>query len=89
MSEVVSQWKTKDGRVIDMMQMDADHMQNAFHHTTLRELQYNNKLTTLVEIKEQLLEAAKKRGIKLLYPDERFPSSRYGNYFANDRKNRD
>jgi hypothetical protein len=79
-------WKTKDQRTIRMIDMDLKHLQSAHTHSCIKELEYHNLGNIHNQLREQLERVAEIRGIKLQYPDERFPARAWGEYFVNVRK---
>lgn len=86
-------WITKDGRHIPINEMEATHLASAFLHCCTREFSVfskinilYSKLNTMTVLKEKLIKAAELKGIKLQYPDEKFPSNQWGNYFEAERK---
>jgi len=82
-------WKTKNGGTIPMMEMSEEHMQKAFVHINSKLLHYHISSSKLDELREEMEEVAKDRGIILKYPDEVFPSKKWGTFFSNTRKTRD
>jgi len=88
-------WTTRDGKVIPLDQMEQGHLVNAFLNLCLREFQnfekaneFFDKINTLQEWKDRLIEEASRRGINLVYPDQKFPSKRFKHYFEAERKTR-
>lgn len=79
-------WKSKDGSVLRMEDMSEVHLKKAFLHVAGKLFHYFQSSKKLDELQEQLEEVAKERGIKLDYPDEKFPSKKWGNYFEHRRK---
>ncbi len=79
-------WKTKDQRIIRMIDMDLKHIQSAHTHSCIKELEYHNLCNIHNQLRDQLEKVAELRGIKLQYPDERFPARAWGQYFVNVRK---
>lgn len=82
-------WKTKNGDKIPMMEMSEEHMQKAFVHINSKLLHYHISSSKLDELREEMEEVAKERNIVLKYPDEVFPSKKWGSFFSNVRKTRD
>lgn len=79
-------WKDKEGVELDMREMDAKHLQYAHQHACVQEYKYHN-LSGFFNLKrEQLEEIGEERGISLKYPDEKFLSDKWGNFFCNIRK---
>lgn len=86
-------WKTRDGRFIPMDQLEEDHLKRNFLTVTKREydifVQANElfrKLNTLQLLKSKLRQAADKRNIELVYPDQIENTVKYGIYFEAERK---
>lgn len=86
-------WITKDQRVIPMCDMDIDHMQGAFlnccnrEYTAFQEIaRLHNHINTMHRLKKTLLKEAERRGIALIYPDQKHPSGNWGKYFEAERK---
>ncbi len=89
MNNPVRIWKTKDGHDLEMMKMDEEHLQKAFIHINSKLLHYHRTSCKFDELREQMEEVAEERGIVLKYPDEAFPSPKWGKFFSAIRKTRD
>jgi len=75
-------WKDSEGRELDMMQMEEKHLQYAHTHACGQEFKYHKLSGFFSDKRDELEEVAEKRGIKLIYPDEKHPSPKWGNYFC-------
>jgi len=75
-------WKDGTGQYLDMMKMDIKHFQFAHTHACGQEFKYHQLSGFFSDKRDQLEEIAEKRGIKLIYPDEKHPSEKWGNYFC-------
>jgi len=65
-------WKTAEGDLIPMEKLDEKHLQSAFNHACIKELKHFNIVNMFNDLKEQLEEVAKERGIVLEYPDREY-----------------
>ena len=79
-------WKDSTGANLDMMTMDEKHLQYAHTHACGQEFKYHQLSGFFSDKRDQLEEVAELRGIKLIYPDQKHPSPKWGNYFCNTRK---
>lgn len=79
-------WITEDGTKIRMVDLDAGHLRNAHTHTCNKEYEHFYKQNIFNSLREKIEEVAKFRNVELKYPDERFPSKKWGNYFKGIRK---
>ena len=75
-------WKDSEGRELDMIQMDEKHIQYAHTHACGQEFKYHKLSGFFSDKRDELEEVAELRGIKLIYPDEKHPSPKWGNYFC-------
>lgn len=84
MAEDLSQyyWMTKDNQRLRMVDMEERHIKAAHTHACQQEYKYFEKQNIFNSLREMLEKVAESRGIVLKYPDERFPSPKWGNYFC-------
>ncbi len=75
-------WKDGENHLLDMMQMDEKHLQYAHTHACGQEFKYHKLSGFFSDKRDQLEEVAELRQIKLIYPDEKHPSPKWGNYFC-------
>lgn len=80
-------WKGADGKAFKMSEMSEEHLQKAFSRCCSQEFQAFNRQNMFDSLRNKIQEIAKQRGIKLSYPDERFPSPKWGNFFEAMRRN--
>lgn len=74
-------WMTRDNAKLLMVNMDPKHLQAAHTHACEKEWEYFQRQNIFNSLRDKLEEVAKKRGIELKHPDQRFPSKRWGRYF--------
>jgi len=74
-------WKDGTGQYLDMMKMDIRHFQYAHTHACGQEFKYHQLYNFFSEKREQFEEIAKTRKIKLIYPDEKYPSDKWKDFF--------
>jgi len=86
LTEKTNVWIDKDGTELDMSTMDAKHLQYAHTHACAKEIKYYHMSGRFTDLRDQLEEVAKSRGIRLIYPDETHPSPKWNNYFCAVRK---
>lgn len=75
-------WITKDNAKIRMIDMEVRHLQAAHTHACEKEFEYFHKQNIFNSLREMLEKVAAAREIALKYPDERFPSKKWGKYFC-------
>ena len=75
-------WKDATGENLNMMQMDEKHLQYAHTHACGQEFKYHKLSGFFSDKRDELEEVATLRGIDLIYPDEKHPSEKWGNYFC-------
>ena len=75
-------WKDATGNYLNMMKMNSTHLQYAHTHACGKEFEHHKLSGFFSDKRDQLEEVAAIRGITLIYPDEKHPSEKWGNYFC-------
>ncbi len=79
-------WLDATGNKLKMIDMDAKHLQYAHTHACGQEFKHHKMSGFFSDLRDQLEEVAALRGVELVFPDEKHPSPKWGNYFKNIRK---
>lgn len=74
-------WITKEGKKINMVDMDKQYLITIYNRVCLNELEAFNRSNTFSKLRDQIEAVAEQKGIRLEYPDQKFPHYKWGNYF--------
>ncbi len=88
-AEQKPKWRTRDGRVIDVSEMESDHLQRALWTVQRRELDKYHEMMKFVKLREALEDEAEERGIKLLDLDQGERAKDCGIFFKAKRQVRE
>lgn len=86
LAEQRPKWKTRDGRRIDISDMEVDHLQKALWIVQRRELDKYYEMMKFVKLREALEDEATERGIELLDLDQGEKARDCGIFFKAKRQ---